>query len=249
MPKRRRMNRASTLGLAGLAVVTLAAVGFVLTENRGAPADATSPQVQQYYNEHVANAPQPTIKSREQPKVAFLGDSYTAAAEHGGGYIPTLATVMHWTPVLFGQGGTGYVNPGQAAEKESAFPERVADVVKSGASIVIVQGGINDNSTGPVRDAAADVFQELKVGLPAAKIVAVGPVGAPGMSRASITAARDGIKAAADAAGVTFIDPLAEDWLADATFDTAGVHPNDAGYQQLAQKLVSALAAKGIQPA
>lgn len=242
----RRLRRKVTkklpiVGLAALGLVTAGVVTFAMTGNRAHDNTPTT---------YAQSATQPVAVPVKAETAAFLGDSYTAASNQGGGYVGPLVNAMGWTPLFFGQGGTGYVNPGQASEGESAFPARVDAVIAAAPDVVVVQGGLNDNNKAASLAAANQAFGDLRAGLPDARVIAVGPVLAPGMSAESIKAARDGIKEAAGAHGVVFIDPAAENWLPSADlFDVPGVHPTAEGYKRLGEHLVLAMKSQGIHPA
>lgn len=173
-------------------------------------------------------------------RVAFLGDSYTAgtAAAEEQGFADVAAAREGWTYRLFGQGGTGFTNPGQVAEDEATFGDRVPDVVAYAPDLVIVQGGTNDHDAQQTEDAAAEVLQALHAGLPDATILVVGPVNTP--IGATTTDVRDAISAAATANGAQFID--AWDWV-DTTNPTLwapdAVHPTTEGHAIIADRLAA----------
>jgi lysophospholipase L1-like esterase len=156
---------------------------------------------------------------------------------------------MNWAAEFFAQGGTGYTNPGQAEQKESAFPGRVKAVVAAKPDYVIVQGGINDGSPELTKAAADEVFSTLRAGLPRAKVIAIGPVAAPKASAAKLAPIRDALAASAEEHGVTFIDPIEERWLPNAALFSDGLHPTQEGHAQVAQNIVEDLGAAGIKPA
>jgi lysophospholipase L1-like esterase len=71
-------------------------------------------------------------------------------------------------------------------------------------------------------------------------IVVVGAPVAPGTAPDVIERINAAIAAAADAAGVTFVDPARENWTdpADPDIWAADLHPNDVGHQRIADALV-----------
>ncbi len=115
--------------------------------------------------------------------------------------------------------------------------------------MVVVEGGLNDRSTPPgeVQDAAEDLLRSLVERAGEAQIVLMGATapqpGAPRAS-ASVNAALAG---AADAADVTFLDPVALEWFSE---DNAaeyvapdGLHPTQAGHDHLARLLADEITA------
>ncbi len=179
-------------------------------------------------------------------RAVFLGDSYTAASDDGGGYVPAAAEGMGWTPVLAGVGSTGYVDP---APGSGPYATRVADVVADEPDVVVVQGSTNDvgHPVADVRAAARDLYAALGEQVPAAEVIVLGPLDPPGIDRHAVDEIRAVLSEEADAAGLTFIDPVAEDWLGSGDGLYADpVHPNEAGYAEFAAELVGALRIAGL---
>lgn len=180
-------------------------------------------------------------------RVAVLGDSYTlgANADPGQGFVDLLGRQNpHWTYEVFGQGGTGYINPGTGTE--SAYLERVPDVVTYAPELVIVEGGINDAADPKEQQAATAVFEALKQGLPDSRVVVLGPIDTPVAAREDV--ARDAIQAAAEAADLTFLDAFTWVDVGDPSL-WDDIHPTTAGHAVLAQQLQSALVANQVIPA
>jgi acyl-CoA thioesterase-1 len=183
------------------------------------------------------------------PTVAFLGDSYTVGVgdEGGEGYVEATADALGWSPpVVEAESGTGYVAEGPDTARYEA---RLAAVVEAAPDVVVVQGSTNDVGypVGDVLAAASSLYGRLATELPEAEVVVVGPLAAPAVDDAGLRAVRDALAEAADAAGVFFIDPVAEGWLwpADGWFADV-LHPNDAGYGQMAERLALALHLRGF---
>lgn len=201
-------------------------------------------------------------------RVVILGDSFA----QGTGAYPGSAT---GTFVNFGQiaaeiigyrdvhvvgvGGTGYLNTGLAGAYVK-FRDRLAtDVFPTRPALVIVAGGINDDAFSPsaIRAEADLLFAAIHAGLPVAQIVVVGPWSSSGNPPAARLLNRDAIKTAALAAGLPFIDPIADYWVtgtghvgdeqhdgnADTWIGPDGTHPTVIGYARLGALLGTALAA------
>ncbi|MGY2080191.1 SGNH/GDSL hydrolase family protein [Modestobacter sp. SYSU DS0657] len=189
----------------------------------------------------------PTTVS-EATTVAFLGDSYTegVGSSDGAGYVSSTAHALGIVPIVFAEGGTGYVNPGDDPG-ESTYGERVAAVVAAKPDVVVVQGGTNDHAAPAERiaDAASAVFAGLRAGLPDAVLVVLGPVNPPDLPREAVREVDAALAAAAEASDAVYIDALGEGWLepADVHFGVGDTHPNDRGYSELADRLVADLEA------
>jgi lysophospholipase L1-like esterase len=206
------------------------------------PAEATAPRPVPTYS----FAPQADESESTRKVVAVLGDSFAPAegqplADYN--FTAVAASQLGWGEVLpFGQGGTGYTNPGQADEGDTVYGDRVERVIAASPDVVIVQGGTNDRDYQSTRDAAGSVFAQLKAGLPQAQIVAMGPLATGTLDEATMTPARDAIRDAAAAEGIEFIDPLDGGWLGrDASLFVDGVHPNAEGQRQIADLFVRAM--------
>lgn len=195
------------------------------------------------------------------PRCIVLGDSYTEPLVC---YARRLDSLMSWEVWNSGVGGTGYVNPGPSGRVK--FGDRAhSDVIANHPDIVIVAGGINDNSYLPeeVHNAALALYDQLLTNLPSAKIVVLGPWWPSGRPIQSVLDTRDAIKQAALARGLAFIDPIVATnisqvnagWItgtgnaansrgdgnADEFISVDGTHPTDLGHQFLAFQLAMRL--------
>ena len=184
----------------------------------------------------------PTPALAEDPTVVFLGDSYTVGVG-GTGYVTRTAAELGWVAYAQGESGTGYRNP-STTPGQTVFGDRIAGVVAADPDVVVVQGSTNDVGQRPrlVQAAAADLYAALHASLPAARLIVLGPLSPPDVDAGAVLALRDALSAAASAAGLPYIDPVAGGWLSppDGLF-ADGIHPNDAGYAQLSDDLAAAL--------
>jgi lysophospholipase L1-like esterase len=150
-----------------------------------------------------------------------------------------------------GENGTGYLATG-AEPGMTPYAGRLAAVVAAHPDVVVVQGSTNDvgRPVGEVGRAAADLYAQLAGALPDADIVVLGPVAPPGVDPAGVREVRDELSSAARAADLAFVDPIAGNWLhpVDGLFADP-VHPDAAGYRELAADLVAALRDLGFRPA
>jgi lysophospholipase L1-like esterase len=185
-----------------------------------------------------AEAVQPYV-AEPDPVAAFLGDSYTSGtgAAVGRSYGPITSRLMCWAFAPFGEGGTGYANPGDAPG-ESVYADRVPQVVAASPDVVIVQGSTNDYENDEAYAGAVRTFSALRAGLrPDVPIVAIGPIQTPDSRDELVAAASSGVARAAAENGVRFIDPVAEQWVPkDPTYFADGVHPNDRGHEMFATR-------------
>lgn len=153
------------------------------------------------------------------PRVIIPGDSYTdgtgatygSASSWARAFANTLGLDDVWAS---GSGGTGYMNPGTNPPTTMKMRDRITDVTDYNPDIVIWAMGHNDASytLAQTQAEAALCFAAVKAANPNAKQIALSPLWGPGPgsfgSGASLGVlnARDGIKAAAEAAGIPFVD-------------------------------------------
>jgi lysophospholipase L1-like esterase len=197
-----------------------------------------------------APSPEPTLEPSPEPSppvAVFLGDSYTVG-EGGRGYVQDTAARMGWTALPVGESGTGYVDP-STTPGQSPFGQRVAALAGLDADVVVVQGSTNDVDESPdaVAAAARALYADLARTVPDARLVVLGPLAPPDLPADAVARLRDVLAAAAAAAGLPFVDPVAGGWLTpgDGLF-ADGLHPNDAGYSRMAADLAAALQAAGL---
>ena len=189
--------------------------------------------------------------------ILVIGDSLTeGSGEGGGGYTgwparvwPSLtSSVGIVLPILSGEGGSGYVHPGNSG---SVFGERAASLASPEDELVVFFGSSNDSVASPsaLASAARDTFAKTKAAAPAAKLLVIGPVALSPSPPAEIARIPGILRDEAQAVGAVFVDPIAEGWLATnpELIGSDGVHPNDAGHQYLAER-IGPLIRDALQP-
>ncbi|TAK32333.1 MAG: SGNH/GDSL hydrolase family protein [Myxococcaceae bacterium] len=180
-------------------------------------------------------------------QIATIGDSYTGGSNMGGN------GPANWTSVVAQQltgpapveihkaatSGIGYVSQGTVGV---TFLDEVPDAVSPDTRLVVVFGSRNDlGKPGDVGAAAAKVYAAVRAIAPKATLLVVGPPWINEDVPAGLAADRDAVKAAAAAAGATFVDPIADGWFAGAASNLIGadhVHPTDAGHAYMARFLL-----------
>ena len=192
----------------------------------------------------------------------FLGDSYTygiGATRFSDGYAYLISEALHWNVDIIGLPGSGYTRVAKRGGLTIAAGIRPA--IDARPQILIVECGRNDADRGisvtkTKRNALTDL-RALRAGLPETTMVVLGPVWLNGRPTAHARAVRDAIHAAQKKIpGSLWIDPIAEKWFTgrfvnrsgdDATMINYTVgHPNNLGYQHIAQVLEADLAALQI---
>jgi len=187
--------------------------------------------------------------SPDAPLVAFYGDSYTlgtGATDPANRWSTIVCELRGWGEFNPSVNGLGFVNNRRIA------PDLLQLIVDQHPDIVIVTMGLNDNfsyetaGTG-IRDQIQADFGFLTGELPDARVIVVEPFwytdARPESVEVIIGWARD---AAAD---------IDADWIAGASRWIEGhpewmaadrVHPNDAGYAELARRMDAELTALGL---
>jgi lysophospholipase L1-like esterase len=179
----------------------------------------------------------------------FLGDSYTegwGASDPSRRWSALVADEADWVEVNRGQGGTGFVTTAGAGTCRMTecptYVDRVRDVVDVRPDIVVIAGGQNDimaldSDPESVRAAVVTTYEEIREGLPQARIIAVGPsMAQPGNE---LIEKMDGwVQAAAESVGadyVSLIDPVT---IKPEMVSEDGVHVNDEGHRAIADRVL-----------
>jgi lysophospholipase L1-like esterase len=173
---------------------------------------------------------------------AFIGDSYTvgfAASTPDRRWTSLVAKAEGWEELNFGEAGSGYITKGFGG---TSYLGRVEQVVKARPDVVFVAGGQNDaSSNADVAAAVRAILLELRQGLPDAKIYVLGPTWPDTQPPAGLLVVEKAARDAAAEVDARFIPAL--DWLAGRPELIApdGIHPNDAGHQEIANGVIAAL--------
>jgi lysophospholipase L1-like esterase len=236
--KRRAKNRRlGLIGLALLAVLTFAVVGWAL---KASPTPEPSAAT--------ASPSAHPIKTVYVPQMLIIGDSFTGGSDMGGykdagwpalvqsGYVKNGARLQL---NLLARGGAGYLTPGQVKE---TLGQSYSGNPYGNQDVVLVFAGLNDASQPPaaVGSAAASLYSDLRAKSPKAMLIVIGPAWPNPAPTPGVLAVRDAIRASAEAAGATFIDPIAEGWFtgdAAALIGKDKTHPTDEGHKYMAAKL------------
>jgi lysophospholipase L1-like esterase len=219
-----------------MAVVAAAVVSFALTGRA-----ATAPVSEKVASSYSTAAPTLTTPPA-LPNVAFLGDSYIAGSSMDAGiqFADLITAQKDWNQIMLGEGGSGYVTPGN---KGTTFGQRVQTVIDAKPAMVIVSGGFNDKDLAALPAAVVDTLSRLRAGLPGVPIVVLSNFVPGGTPTAAQVQKRDIIKAAASEVGVTFID-VTDVLTPGANFvGTDKVHPTPQGHQHIADVLMPLLPA------
>ncbi|MEO8282129.1 MAG: SGNH/GDSL hydrolase family protein [Pseudarthrobacter sp.] len=137
------------------------------------------------------------------------------------------------------ENGSGYLVAGDDGD---TFSMEVQTAVSPDADVVLFFGSDNDAGAEPEELMAAAVltFAAASSLAPNAVLVAVGPLSGSEETDPLLAEVRDIEASAAQNLGVTFIDPIAEQWFsdrADALLGPDGEHPSAEGQEFLRDKM------------
>ena len=146
-----------------------------------------------------------------RPKVLVIGDSFTegsGSSYYVDGWVPTLGRLLGWDVWSSGQGGSGYVAPGNYTGK---FSTRLSFYANIDFDVIVVAGGINDcNATyaGGVATEAASLYSTIKSTWPTATWIATSPLINKGVEgwTSYYHSVRQTLASAASTAGFNFVD-------------------------------------------
>ena len=183
----------------------------------------------------------------DAPFVSFIGDSWTqgVGASDQGGYAYLTGRLLGWTHRVLGVGGSGYVRGGSG---NVPFDERILPAVSGNPDVVVIQGSINERNT-PAPELAAAVADTLtrlvRAAGPDTAVVVLGASHVPAVPDQDVDEVNDVVWAEAARLGLPFVDVAAEVWSdpADPSIWADRAHVNDAGAQQIAERLAPVLRA------
>lgn len=186
--------------------------------------------------------------------VAVVSDSYTTGTNEGGlgskGW-----TALAWQSLnrrgvrvvadVAAEGRAGYGVPG---DHGSIFQDLTARAVKGDDALVVFFGSRNDQGVdlGQLAEKVRAAYGLAHDLAPSARFLVIGPPWPTADVPIPVLQIRDVLGAEAQAAGATFVDPIAERWFTDAPglIGADGVHPTDAGHAYLAGKIAPLIGAQ-----
>lgn len=193
--------------------------------------------------------PPPVPAANDRPVALFIGDSYSfgaRASDVSKRWTTIVSNALGWEEQNRAYSGTGYTtaNAGVGtcgAEYCPRYDEVIREFALLKPDVVIISGGRND---GGLKDgygeAVAGVLTLAKETWPDAELVVTSPLWDDEPLPNAIADSIEVVQDEANALGVRYIDlgqPLTN--RGDA-IDADGVHPNDLGYQIIADDFLAA---------
>lgn len=244
------LERPPAWGIVSLIVLVIGNVALFSTMfAKPAPADPYVPRttpISAATDSTLSPADQPSREAVDvTPVLAVYGDGYALGNDMGGlgpaGWPALVARQVGAELVLNAVPQAGYASIGITGQN---YPAVVTSSPVPGAAVTILFGSRNDTD-----EDLAVVQANAEKAISAAEqasgsVVVIGPVWDDADVPAAALAVRDIVEAAARAAGVTFVDPLAEGWFARETglISVDGISPNDAGHAYLAGRIAPVIA-------
>jgi lysophospholipase L1-like esterase len=243
-------------GVAVLLVAVLAVgyLGVLRAEGGAQPANASITTI-----DFDPRPAMPSTQIQGRPTLLVISDSYAA----GNGdtsyetYAPRVAATMGWNLRLDAIGGSGYIESMiDGTRVGRPFSERLpGDIGDYRPDYVLIDGGRNDfdKPMDLVVKAIGELFDDVRAAWPDASIIVMKPQQINPMVHPQYGLIGEVIDVSAARIGALTIDPVAQGWYTDIDVEALTIddriHPNDAGSQFYADRVVAALQALGIHPA
>ena len=182
-------------------------------------------------------------------RVAFYGDSYTLGTGASG-------TEQRWSTIVSAERGWNEFNPSVNGlgfvNNRSSSSDLPGEIIGSEPEIVFVTMGLNDNFS--FGSSAAEIESQITVdlerladALPEARLIVVEPFWYTDERPASVDIINGWVRDAAESIGADHIAGASRwieghpEWMAD-----DGLHPNDEGYAEMAERMDAELTTLGL---
>ncbi len=186
-----------------------------------------------------------------EARVAFYGDSYTlgiGASSIGNRWSTIVCAERGWREFNPSVNGLGFVRN----RRNFGDGDLPSQIIASHPDIVFVTLGLNDNfgfatDASRIRVQISTDLEYLRLALPMAQVIVVEPFWYTDERPDSLSVIGGWVRAAADFIDADHIEGASHwlehhpEWMA-----ADGLHPNDGGYAQLAQRMDAALAILGL---
>lgn len=186
-----------------------------------------------------------------ETRVAFYGDSYTlgtGASDFSYRWSTIICADRDWSEFNPSVNGLGFVN-NRPTFGDGDLPSLV---IADDPDIVFITMGLNDNfsygrAAAQIKAQITDDFTRLKTGLPDARFIVVEPFWYTDERPDSVEVIIGWVRDAAAEIGADYI-PDASHWIEGHPEWMAadGLHPNDPGYAEMAERMDEALGALGL---
>lgn len=233
----------SWAGIFALAVVSAAVAAIVYTSVNRVPATVTAASQSLLVGSGTTS----------QNMAVFIGDEFstTNSVDLGGtSWTNEIANVNGWAEVNWSAVGMGYVHQPVKGSCTGVgcgnILDQVPRIVAENPSVVIVAAGTNDELETPADVSASiqTVFDALRIGLPSAKIIAVGPASIAPVPSPSVLVIDGFIRSASAKMGATYISLLSPNVITSSMISSDGNILDSTGQKAMATRINTGLGGK-----
>ncbi len=185
------------------------------------------------------------------PKVAlFIGDSMvqgSGATNRSLRFSSLVANNFGWYEVNVGLGGAGYYSG------TPNLVDKLPELKKYKPAYVFVSAGRSDGYTPEVQANVRKFYQQLRAIFKKAKIFVLSPITteippSPTPQSTALSQLRVAVRGSSYSVGAVYL-PVGDTLVGNPTLlSTDGYNPSDAGYQALANAVISSLEYQGVKP-
>ena len=193
---------------------------------------------------------EPAAAPANGTRVAFYGDSYTlgtGASAKSQRWSTVICTQRGWSEFNHSTNGLGFIN-----NRAALRIDEPGQVIDDRPDIVFVTMGLNDNfsydtAAKQIHAQIGTDLRRLRNALPDARLVVVEPFWYTDERPTSLGVIIGWVEAAASEVGADYI-PGASRWIAHHPewMASDGLHPNDAGYAEMARRMDVELSKLGL---
>jgi lysophospholipase L1-like esterase len=182
-------------------------------------------------------------RTQDEPKsaapltIAVIGDSYTAGYNNRVVWPTLLAQRTGWSVANFALPGAGFASDGQGGY---AFPYQAQRAQAVYPQAVLIMSGVTDPGfagSDAVTEGFVATVNRIKLG--GERVFVVGPLWYETPAPPPLQSVSDEIHAAADAAGVPFLNALDPPWLTVELMQPGFSSPTDEGQSVIADKVAA----------
>lgn len=233
----------SWVGIVALAFASIAAAAAVYISVNKVPSTTTASSQ--------SLLPDPGQKG--QNLAVFIGDEFSTTSSvdlKGALWTSEIASVNGWAEVNWSVKGLGFVHrPDKAncaGDGCGNILDQVPRIVAENPSVVFVAAGTSDELETPADVSASiqTVFDALRIGLPSAKIVAVGPASITAIPSPSVLAIDGFVRSASAKMGATYVSLLSPNVIDPTMISSDGNILDSTGQKAMATRVNSVLGVK-----
>jgi hypothetical protein len=204
-----------------------------------------------------APAPLPTLSTTEiRPTAIFVGDASVGgagASAPASRWSSIVSDSIGWQEINQARPGTAYgvtLGPDgcDGADECRGYSEALPPVVAANPPVVVVGGGVGNPDDDPLKvaETVKGVYEAIRIGLPDARIIAVGPWSGDATASDATLALDAAVRSAAESVDATYVSLVTPPALdRDTMVNRDGTLLNDAGHAAIAARVLATLGRNG----